>query len=61
MSRNQSPCLVKSNQPYIRIQIESDNPVKILRPFNQSMPTKIEIGYEGYKRFKNVTIRTEVS
>ena len=61
MSRNQSPSLGKSNQPYIRIQLESDNPVKILRPFNQSMPTKIEIGYEGYKRFKNVTIRTEVS
>ena len=24
------------------------------------MPTKIAIVYEGYKRFKNVTIRTEV-
>ena len=61
MSRNQSPSIGKSNKPYIRIQLESDNPVKNLRPFNQSMPTKIEIGYEGYKRFKNVTIQTEVS
>ena len=25
------------------------------------MPTKIEIGYEGYKRVKNIAIRTEVS
>ena len=53
--------LRKLNQPFIRIQIESDNPEKILRPFNQSMPTGIDIAYEGYKRFKNVTIRTEVS
>ena len=55
------PGLRKLNQPFIRIQIESDNPEKILRPFNQSMPTEIAIAYEGYKRFKNVTIRTEVS
>lgn len=55
------PGLRKLNQPFIRIQIESDNPEKFLRPFNQSMPTEIAIAYEGYKRFKNVTIRTEVS
>ena len=55
------PGLRKLNQPFIRIQIESDNPEKFLRPFNQSMPTEIAIAYEGYKRFKNVTIQTEVS
>ena len=53
--------LSKSKQPFIRIQVESDNPVKFLRPFDLSSPINIFINYKGFKRFKNVTIRTEVS
>jgi len=58
--RNNRKGIRKSNQPFIRIQIESENQQKFLRPFNQSIPTEIVIGYEGFKAFKNVTIRTQV-
>ena len=50
----------KSNQPFIRIHVESDNSAKFLRPFDLLSPVEIFIKYGGYKRFKNVTIRSEV-
>ena len=65
----------KSTKPFLRIEIQRENPEIILRPFKQKMPYMLNImtgqseyvsynNYKvvpGYKRFENVTIETEVS
>ena len=33
---------------------------KFLRPYNASMPAKIVIRNDGYKKFQNITVQTQV-
>ena len=52
----------KSHQSFLRVEISDNENVnqKFLRPYNPSMPAKIMIGNEGYKRFRNITVHTKV-
>ena len=52
----------KSDQSFLRIELSDEDIVnqKFFRPYNVSMPTKIVIRNDGYKRFKNITVQTQV-
>ena len=52
----------KSDQTFLRIKISHKDVVnqEILRPYDQSIPTKIMIINDGRKRFQNVTVQTKV-
>ena len=52
----------KSDQSFLRIEFSDEDGVnqKFLRPYNTSMPAKILIRNDGYKKFKNITVHTQV-
>ena len=52
----------KSDQSFLRIEFSDEDGVnqKFLRPYNLSMPAKIVIRNDGYKKFKNITVHTQV-
>ena len=52
----------KSDQPFLRIDLSDKDGVnqKFLRPYNAPMPAKIVIRNDGYKKFKNITVHTQV-
>ena len=52
----------KSYQSFLRIEFSDKEDVnhKILRPYDVSMPAKIMIRNDGYKRFQNITVQTKV-
>ena len=52
----------KSDQSFLRIDLSDKDGVnqKFLRPYVQPMPAKILIRNDGYKKFKNITVHTQV-
>ena len=52
----------KSDQSFLRIEISDKKSVnqRNLRPFNQLTPAKIIIQNDGYKKFQNITVQTQV-
>ena len=52
----------KSDQSFLRIELSDKDGVnqKFLRPYDQPMPAKILIRNDGYKKFKNITVHTQV-
>ena len=52
----------KSNQSFLRIELSDKDGVtqKYLRPYDQPMPAKILIRNDGYKKFQNITVHTQV-
>ena len=52
----------KSDQSFLRIELSDKDGVnqKFLRPYNLSMPAKIVIRNDGYKKFQNITVHTQV-
>ena len=52
----------KSYQSFLRIEFSDKETVnqKFLRPYDVSMPAKITIRNDGYKRFRNITVQTKV-
>ena len=52
----------KSYQSFLRIEFSDQESVnqKFLRPYDISMPAKIMIRNDEYKRFRNITVQTKV-
>ena len=52
----------KSDQSFLRIELSDKDGVnqKILRPYNAPMQAKIVIRNDGYKKFQNITVHTQV-
>ena len=52
----------KSDQSRLRIQFSDEDGVNqtLLRPYNACMPAKIVIRNDGYKKFQNITVNTQV-
>ena len=52
----------KSYQSFLRIALNDQDSFdqKILRPYEVSMPVKLVIRNDGYKRFRNITVQTKV-
>ena len=52
----------KSDQSFLRIELSDEDGVnqKFLRPYNASVPAKIVIRNDGYKKFQNITVHTQV-
>ena len=52
----------KSYQSFLRIALNDEDSLKqkFLRPYNVSLPVKIVIRNDGYKRFRNITVQTKV-
>ena len=52
----------RSYKSFLRIEFGDKEGVnqKFLRPYDVSMPAKIAIRNDGYKRFRNITVQTKV-
>ena len=52
----------KSDQSFLRIELSDKYGVnqKVLRPYSAPMPAKIVIRNDGYKKFQNITVHTQV-
>ena len=52
----------KSHQSFLRIEFNDKDSKhqKFLRPFNSPVPAKIMIRNDGYKRFQNITVQTQI-
>ena len=52
----------KSDQSFLRIELSDKDHVhqEIFRPYDLQMPAKILIRNDGYKKFQNITVHTQV-
>ena len=52
----------KSYQSFLRIEFSDEERVnqELLTPYDVSMPAKIMIRNDGYKRFRNITVQTKI-
>ena len=62
MNLSEAKVFRKSYQSFLRIDFSDKEGVnqKFLRPYDLSMPAKITIRNDGYKRFQNITVQTKV-